>query len=116
MDWMISGRVFDAREAHDAGLVTRLYAPDDVLSAAYDLARELIATTAPVSVAVIRQMLFRLSPLESPLPVHEIDSRLIAGIAQSPDAVEGVLSFLQRRPPEFTGTPGKDLPDWLPWL
>jgi len=116
MDWMVSGRVFDAREAHDAGLVTRLYEPDDVLPSAYALARELIATTAPVSVAVIRQMLFRLSPLESPLPVHKLDSRLIAGIAQSPDAVEGVLSFLQRRPPEFTGTPGKDLPDWLPWL
>jgi enoyl-CoA hydratase/carnithine racemase len=116
LDWMVSGRVFDAREAQDAGLVTRLYEPDDVLPSAYELARELIATTAPVSVAVIRQMLFRLSPLESPMPVHELDSRLIAGIAQTPDAVEGVLSFLQRRPPEFTGTPGKDLPDWLPWV
>ena len=116
LDWMVSGRVFDAHEAHDAGLVTRLYSPEEVLPAAYALAGELIATTAPVSTAVIRQMLFRLSPLESPLPVHAVDSRLIAGIAQSPDAVEGVLSFLQRRPPEFTGTVNKDLPEWLPWV
>jgi enoyl-CoA hydratase/carnithine racemase len=114
LDWMVSGRVFGAAEAHEAGLVTRLYEPDAVLPAAYELARELIATTAPVSVAVIRQMLFRLAPLESPDPVHQLDSRLIAGITRSPDAVEGVLSFLQHRPPNFPGTV-EDIPSWLPW-
>lgn len=115
-DWMISGRVFGADEALAAGLVHSLHEPDDVLPAAYALARELVAKTAPVSVAVIRQMLFRLSPLDSPVPVHEIDSRLIAGCGQSPDTVEGVLSFLERRPPRFTQTVSKDLPKWLSWV
>ncbi|MQA63516.1 MAG: enoyl-CoA hydratase [Actinophytocola sp.] len=116
LDWMVSGRVFDAEEALAAGMVHSLHEPDEVLAKAYELAAELIAATAPVSVAVIRQMLYRMSPLDSPLPVHKLDSRLIAECAQAPDAIEGVMSFLQRRPPEFTQTVKKDVPEWLPWL
>lgn len=116
MDWMVSGRVFDAAEAHAAGLVHSLHEPDEVLPRAYELARELIATTAPVSVAVIRQMLYRMSPGDSPHPVQHLDSQLIASCASNPDTVEGVLSFLQRRTPEFTGTVPDDLPAFLPWV
>lgn len=115
MDWMVSGRVFDAAEALAAGLVHRLHEPDEVLDAAYELARELVRTTAPVSVAVIRQMLYRMSPLDSPFPVRRLDSRLIAGCVTSQDAAEGVLSFLQRRDPSWTGRVPADLPDHLPW-
>jgi enoyl-CoA hydratase/carnithine racemase len=115
MDWMVSGRVFGAEEALAAGLVHSLHEPDEVLDKAYELARELITRTAPVSVAVTRQLLYRMSPLESPFPVQRLDSRLIAGCATSPDAIEGVMSFLQRRDPEWTGTPTNDLPDHLPW-
>lgn len=116
MDWMVSGRVFGAEEALAAGMVHSLHEPDEVLPRAYELARELIRTTAPVSVAVIRQMLYRMSPLDSPLPVQRLDSRLIAGCTTSQDAVEGVMSFLQRRDPEWTGEVPKDLPGYLPWL
>jgi len=115
MDWMVSGRVFDASEALAAGLVTSLHEPSEVLPAAYALARDLITHTAPVSVAVTRQLLYRMSPLDSPFPVQRLDSRLIASCTTSPDAVEGVMSFLQRRDPEWSGTPTKDLPDFLPW-
>ncbi|MGH3516502.1 MAG: enoyl-CoA hydratase-related protein [Haloechinothrix sp.] len=116
LDWMVSGRVFGAEEALSTGLVHSLHEPDEVLDKAYEIARDLVAKTAPVSVAVIRQMLYRMSPLDSPLPVHELDSRLIAECATSPDAVEGVVSFLQRRPPDFTGTVNKEVPGWLPWV
>lgn len=116
LDWMVSGRVFGADEALAAGLVGSLHEPDDVLPAAYDLARELATKVAPVSAAVIRQMLYRLSPLPSPDPVHELDSRLIAGCATSADAVEGVTSFLQRREPQFPGRVPQDVPQWLPWV
>lgn len=115
LDWMISGRVFGADEALAAGLVHSLYAPDEVLPKAYELARELITKTAPLSVAVIRQLLYRMSPLESPFPVQRLDSRLIAGCANSPDAIEGVVSFLQKRDPEWTEKVSNDLPDFLPW-
>jgi len=115
MDWMVSGRVFDASEALAAGLVHKVYEPDEVLDRAYELARDLIRNTAPVSVAVIRQMLYRMAPLDSPLPVQRLDSQLIAGCATSQDAVEGVLSFMQKRDPQWTGEVPGDLPDYLPW-
>lgn len=115
LDWMISGRVFPAAEALAAGLVTSVYPPEEVLDRAYELARELIVKTAPVSVAVIRQLLYRMSPLDSPLPVQRLDSRLIAGCAHSPDAIEGVVSFLQKRDPEWTEKVSEDLPGYLPW-
>jgi enoyl-CoA hydratase/carnithine racemase len=115
MDWMISGRLIDAEEALGAGLVTALHAPEDVLDQAYELAHELITRTAPISVAVMRQMLLRLSALDSPEPSFALESKLIASCAGNPDSVEGVVSFLQRRAPEFTGLVSKDLPAFLPW-
>ncbi|WP_216216510.1 enoyl-CoA hydratase-related protein [Amycolatopsis aidingensis] len=116
MDWMISGRVFDAEEAEAAGLVHRLHPPEELLDRAYELAADLAANTAPVSVAVTRQLLYRMSSMDSPFPVHELDSKLIAGIMHNPDSVEGVLSFLQKRQPEFGLKVNADLPDYLPWL
>lgn len=115
LDWMISGRVFGADEALQAGLVHQLHPAEDVLPQALALAAELVATTAPVSVALTRQLLYRMSPLDSPFPVQQLDSRLIALGETSADAQEGVLSFLERRPPNFPGRPNTDLPDDLPW-
>lgn len=115
-DWMISGRIFGADEALSSGLVTSIHPPDDVLNEAYALARDLRDNTAPVSIAVIRQMLNRLSGLDSPFPAHEIDSRLISGLLTSADAIEGVMSFLEKRPPTFPGTVEKNVPEWLPWV
>jgi len=116
LDWMISGRVFDAEEALTKGLVHKVFPTGTVLDEACKLAREIVETTAPVSVAVTRQLLYRMASAESPYPVHELDSRLIGGLGTSPDAIEGVLSFLQKRPPNFGMRVDKDLPPYLPWL
>lgn len=115
LDWMISGRIIPVEEALAAGLVTAVYEPEQVLEKAYELALELIANTAPVSVAVIRQALYRMSALDSPEGAFQLDSKLIAGIGSSPDALEGVTSFLERRPATFPGLVSKDQPDFLPW-
>lgn len=115
-DWMISGRVFFADEALASGLLTSVHAPEDVLEAAYELARDLRDNTAPVSVAVIRQLLNHASGQPTPYPAHKIDSRLIAGLPTSKDAIEGVMSFLEKRPPVFMTTVEDGLPTWLPWL
>jgi enoyl-CoA hydratase/carnithine racemase len=116
LDWMVSGRTFDATEALAKGLVHSVHEPDVLLDRAYELASELVVTTAPVSVAMIRQMLYRLSALPSPYDVQPVDSRLVAEGPDSEDAVEGVLAFLQKRPPNFPLTVAKDSPDWLPWV
>ncbi len=116
LDWMISGRVFPAAEALEKGLVHKVFPAGTVLDEAYKLAREIVEQTAPVSVAVTRQLLYRMASADSPFPVHELDSKLIGGLGANPDAVEGVLSFLQKRPPSFGMRVEKDLPDYLPWL
>lgn len=115
LDWMISGRLIPADEALAAGLVHAVYEPDEVLEAAYELARELITKTSPVSTAVIRQALYRMSAYDSPEAAFRLDSRLIAGLGSSPDAIEGVLSFFEKRPPKFPGAVPDQLPDFLPW-
>jgi enoyl-CoA hydratase/carnithine racemase len=116
LDWMISGRVFPAAEAVEKGLVHRVFPAGTVLDEANELAREIVSTTAPVSVAVTRQLLYRMASAGSPFPVHELDSKLIGGLGASPDAVEGVMSFLQKRPPAFGMRVDEDLPASLPWL
>ncbi|MFY1829405.1 enoyl-CoA hydratase-related protein [Myxococcus fulvus] len=115
LDWMVSGRLIPADEALGAGLVRSLHEADEVLGAAQALARELVESTAPVSVAVIRQSLYRMSALPSPEQAFSLDSQLIASLGQNPDAVEGVMAFLQKRPPAFTRTVEQDLPGFLPW-
>lgn len=115
MDWMISGRLISADEALAAGLVTAVHEPDQVLDKAYELARELVAKTAPVSTAVIRQAIYRLGTLDSPESAFALDSKLIAGLGESADAAEGVASFLERRAAVFPGLVSKDQPTFLPW-
>jgi enoyl-CoA hydratase/carnithine racemase len=116
LDWMISGRAFGAAEALEAGLVHSVYEPGELMAKARQLAATIAAKTAPVSVAVIRQMLYRMSAMDSPFPAHRLDSRLAADSVGNPDAVEGFASFQQRREPEFTGLVSRDLPRYLPWL
>ncbi|MBN9618574.1 MAG: enoyl-CoA hydratase/isomerase family protein [Actinobacteria bacterium] len=116
MDWMVSGRLVPVEEALAAGLVHAVHPPEQVLDRAYDLARELVAVTAPVATAVVRQALLRMSGYDSPEPAFALDSKLIASCGDSPDLAEGIRSFKERRPPRFPGTVPADLPPFLPWL
>ncbi|RYZ43706.1 MAG: enoyl-CoA hydratase [Myxococcaceae bacterium] len=115
LDWMVSGRLILAEEALSAGLVRSLHEPEALLDAALSLAQELVETTAPVSVAVIRQALYRMSALPSPEPAFELDSQLIASLGDSADALEGIMAFMQKRPAKFSRTVEQDLPAFLPW-
>jgi enoyl-CoA hydratase/carnithine racemase len=115
LDWLSTGRVFDAREALEAGLLRSVHEPDALLGAAYVLASEIITHTAPVSVAITRQMIYRMSPLASPRPSYELDTLLVADLTQKPDAAEGVASFIEKRVPKFATPLGDGLPDFLPW-
>jgi enoyl-CoA hydratase/carnithine racemase len=115
LEWCFTGRVFPADEALRAGLVRSVHAPEDLLPAAYKLAREISENTAPVSVALTRQMLWRLSAARDPMEAHRVDTRAIFTRGSSADAAEGVVSFLEKRPAKFPGRVSRDLPGFFPW-
>jgi enoyl-CoA hydratase/carnithine racemase len=115
LDWMLTGRVFDAGEALAGGLVKRVLPLGELLPAARAWAREIAANTSAVSVALTRQMLWRMLGADHPMEAHKIDSRGIQTMGRSPDAYEGVMSFLEKRPPRFTMRPSQDMPSYVPW-
>jgi enoyl-CoA hydratase/carnithine racemase len=111
MEWVSTGRVFDAQEALSGGLVRSVHAPDELLPAAYALAREIVDHTAPVSVALGRRLLWRMLGADHPMAAHRADSRAMYARGQSADAREGVQSFLEKRPARFPDRVSDGLPD-----
>ena len=85
------------------------------MPAAYALAREIVDNTAPVSIAVTRQMLWQLPAAAHPMEAHKVDSRIIYNRAKSADAKEGIASFLEKRSPDYPDKVSCDLPDSFPW-
>jgi enoyl-CoA hydratase/carnithine racemase len=116
LEWCFTGRVFGAQEALDRGLVRSLHAPEDLLPAARALAREIADNTAPVSVALSRQLLWRMAGADHPMEAHKADSRAIQSRGAAGDAKEGVSAFLEKRPPAYPDKVSADLPDiWPDW-
>jgi enoyl-CoA hydratase/carnithine racemase len=113
-EWCYSGRVFGPQEAKDGRLVRSIHAPDDLLPAARAIAKEIVDNTAPVSIALTRQMLWRLLGADHPMDAHRVDSRGIAERGRSADAREGVTSFLEKRPPAFPVKVSDGLPNIFP--
>jgi enoyl-CoA hydratase/carnithine racemase len=115
LDWCYSGRVFGAEEALAGGLVKSLHEPEDLLPAAYAIAREIVDHAAPVSVALTRQMMWRMLGAAHPMEAHKIDSRGVYTRGQTSDAREGVTSFLEKRAPIYENKVSTDMPDFFPW-
>ena len=115
MEWTLTGRVFDAAEALAGRLVKQIYAPEALLPAARAIAREIADNTAPVSVALTRQMLWRMLGAEHPMAAHRIESRGIFARGAAADAREGVTSFLEKRKPVYPDTVSADMPSYFPW-
>ena len=115
LEWCYSGRVFDAKEALKGGLVSELVEPEEVLSRARAIAREIIDNTAPVSIALIRQMMWRGLGMDHPMEAHKVDSRGIYARGASADVREGVSSFLEKRPAKFPMKVSDGMPRYFPW-
>lgn len=115
LEWCMTGRIFDAAEARERGLVRSVHPQGELLDAAFALAREIAENTSAVSIAMTRAMLWRLSALEHPMLAHQIDSRAIYRLSRSADAREGIDSFLQKRPPAYPDTVSGGMPDFYPW-
>ncbi|HSZ14146.1 MAG TPA: crotonase/enoyl-CoA hydratase family protein [Solirubrobacteraceae bacterium] len=114
MEWVATGRVFSAQEALRGGLVRSVHPKDELLDAARELAREIADNTAPVSVAVARQLMWRMLGAEHPMLAHRADSRGMVARGQSADAVEGITAFLEKRPAHFPDRVSDGLPDVMP--
>ena len=115
LEWTYSGRVFPASEALAGGLVSAIYKPEDLLPAARAMAREIADNTASVSVALTRQMMWRISAMDHPMEAHKIDSRAIYARGRTQDAKEGVVSFLEKRPAVYPDKVSKNMPSFFPW-
>jgi enoyl-CoA hydratase/carnithine racemase len=113
-EWCYSGRVFLADEALRGGLVRSVHASDDLLPAARAIAAEIAEHTSPVSVALTRQMLWRMLGASHPMEAHRVDSRGILERGRSADSREGVVSFLEKRAPEFPVKVSDGLPGIFP--
>jgi enoyl-CoA hydratase/carnithine racemase len=116
LEWCYTGRIFPAQEAADRGLVRSVHAGDDLLPAARAIAREIADNTAPVSVAITRQLIWRMAGASHPMEAHRADSRAIEARGRAADAREGVSSFLEKRQPNYPDKVSTDLPNiWPHW-
>src|ERR1700744_1396747 len=115
LEWCYSGRVFDASEALHGRLISKVVNADLLLSEAHKLAVEIRDNTAPVSIALTRQMMWRGAGMDHPMEAHKIDSRGIYARGASEDVKEGVVSFLEKRPAHFPEKVSRDMPSFFPW-
>jgi len=115
LEWTLSGRVFDAQEALDAGLVRSVHPPEQLLPAALELAREIAENTSAISVTLNRQLMWRMLGADHPMEANQVESRALRAVGSGPDAQEGIGSFLAKRAPKYPGRVPADLPDFYPW-
>ena len=115
LEWTFSGRVFSPEEAKEGGLIRSIHPADKLLEEANKIAQEIVENTSAVSVAMTRQMLWKLLGADHPMEAHKVDSRAIYELGQGGDAKEGVESFLEKRPPEFPSKVSEDMPEFYPW-
>lgn len=109
---MYTGRILNAREALEYGLVSRVVPDDKLMDSAFELAHEIADNCAPVSVALTKQMLWQFLFETDIEKVEKINSSYFRWSGQQPDAREGVMSFLEKRPPKWTMSVSKDMPDF----
>lgn len=114
-EWCFTGRVMLAPEAAEGGLV-KLVPDGTAYERAMELAAEIATHAAPVSAALTRQMLWRGLTFDHPMQAHRVDSRAIQALGSMADAKEGVVSFLEKRAPEYSLRPSEDTPDvFIDW-
>lgn len=115
LEWCLSGRVFEADEALARGLVRSLHEPEDLIPAARTIAAQIAENTSAVSVTMARHQLWRMLGESHPMAAHRVESKAVPQLGAGADAVEGVTSFFEKRPPNFTMGPSRDMPDVFPW-
>ena len=115
LEWCYSGKVFPAQEAMEGGLLRSLHDPEDLLAEARAIAAEIRDNTAPVSIAMVRHMMWKMLGADHPMEAHKIDSRGVYYRGRSADAKEGAESFLEKRDANYPFQVSGDMPEFFPW-
>ena len=115
LDLTFSGRIIEAQEALDISLISSIHKPENLVEDAIKIALELVKKSAPISIAITRQMLWRSFNQTDPYDAHVIESKAMDSRGASDDAKEGVNSFLEKRPAKFNNLISSDMPDFFPW-
>ena len=114
LKWMLTGEIFNASDAQQGGLVYEVCEPDNLLARAYEMAREIASNTAPVSSALIRQMMYRNSATDHPVEAHKVES-LAVYYTSAADGKEGVSAFMEKRQADFKSSATSGMPPFYPW-
>ena len=110
-----SANVIDAKTAKEINLISEITSQKNLISRALQISDEFTKETSSISIALTRQMLWRMMGADHPMEAHKIDSRAVYALGKSGEAVEGIKSFFEKRPPEFPGKITEDMPDFYPW-
>ena len=114
LEWCYTGRVFGAHEAKEAGLVLEVTSRENLLPRAYEIASQIAENCAPVSVSLMRHMIYD-GMQSDPMRAHEVETAGIRTRGAGADVREGVKAFFEKRPANFPQTVPQDLPDYFPW-
>jgi enoyl-CoA hydratase/carnithine racemase len=109
---LLTGRMYTGADAERFGLASEVLDAADVLPRARDIAHDIAVNVAPVSVAVSKRLLWR-DPPPTRAQVHRLETDLHLHLMGRPDAREGVMAFLEKRPPQWSMSLGTDWPTWL---
>jgi enoyl-CoA hydratase/carnithine racemase len=115
LEWVYTAKIIEANEAREAGLVSEVLPPADLLPRAREIARTIAQETAPVAIAITRQLMWRMASATDPMDALLLDAPFNSELARSPDGREGVSSFVEKRPAKFSGRPSTDMPSNYPW-
>lgn len=115
LSWSVTGRIFPASEALEAGLIEEIVPAEQLMPRARALAQEIAANTSAVSVAMIRQMMWRMLSADHPIEANRLESLALKALVPGADAREGVAAFREKRAPQFTLKPSTDMPPFYPW-
>ncbi|MBH0112036.1 crotonase/enoyl-CoA hydratase family protein [Novosphingobium sp. YJ-S2-02] len=115
LDWTMTGRLVSADEAMAVGAINEIAPEGELLARARAQALACIGQSAPVSIALTRQMMWRGLGMAHPMEAHRVESRGVLARGRSADAREGVTAFIEKREARFPETVSHDMPDYFPW-
>ena len=115
LEWTMSGKIVSAEEALIGGLVNQVVSPLDLMPTAIAIAQEIVDNASLVSVALTRQLMWKMLGANHPIESHKVESKIIQYLGNQEDAKEGVASFLEKRPAQFSMKVSEDLPPFYPW-